>query len=426
MTPTLDTPRRRRFPDTRSLEFDSGALVVAGLANGALGLVFWAVAARMFPESEVGRAGAVINTAVMLATVSNLSFGPMYERFLPQSGYLSRRMIVGGQCVTGVLALAVGAGFVLVGPSDRLFHSTLDAVLFPVYVMVLAGFALADSILIGLRGGRWAAVKNVFHAAAKLAVVAALGAGAVGGTDAMILAWLVPAAVAVLVVQAVVVVAGRGLPRSTAPRLPGMRALWAYFGGAYGITVLASVTPLVLPLVVVVSVGTEGAAYFTVVWSLVAAIMLGTGMVTGPFIAAAAAEPERLAVLLRRFLRLYAVVACAGAAALAVGGPIALWIVGQSYADNGATLVRLMALVQLASVPATVFGVLCRVHRTLRYAVAIQLVSTVGVVAVSLWAVPHWGVDGVGYTFLAVELVVVAAVAVPLYRRVRTDLGEKR
>ncbi|EOM75628.1 hypothetical protein DW322_18800 [Rhodococcus rhodnii] len=420
-------PRRRLSPrrlDPRSLEFNSAALVVAGLVNGALGLVFWAVAARLYPDAEVGRAGAVVNTAVMLATLANLSLGPMYERFLPEAGVLGRRRVVQGQVLTTAAALVLGAVFVVIGPSDRLFETLRGQLLFPVVVAVLAAFALSDSLLVGLQAGRWAAAKNIWHAVAKLVAVLALGlATPMAGAPSMIVAWLVPAAAAVIVVQLVVTLLGRGL-RDAPPRLPDRRALLSYFGGAYGITVVAAATPLVLPLVVVVSAGHEETAYFSVVWTLVAAIMLATGMVTAPFVSAAAASPERLGHLLRRFLRMYGIVALAAAAALALGGPIALWIVGPTYAEHGATLVRLMAVVALLAVPGTVFGVLCRVHRTLRWAVLVQIVATTGVITGSLIAVPRVGIDGIGYAFVAVEVAVALAVAVPLWRIVRRDLRQ--
>lgn len=419
------TPAKRQLlPRRRSVEFDSTALVLSGLINGALGLIFWAAAARVFPESDVGRAGAVINTAIMLATLANLSFGPMYERFLPQSGRLSQRLIVSGQAITGLTAFLLGVGFVFLGPTDRLFHSDTDALLFPFYVMVLSAFALADSVLIGMRAGRWAAAKNIFHAVAKLAVLVALAAAAMPGANSIVLSWLVPAAVAVIVVQSIVMIAGRGLSRGK-PRLPSVRSLWAYFGGTYGVEVLSSITPLVLPLIVIVSVGAEHTAYFNITWTLVGAILMGTGMVAGPFIAEVAAHPERLATLLRRFIRLLSIVFIVGALALAIGGPIALWIVGQSYSDNGSTLVRLMALVQLLDLPGTLFGVLCRIHRTMRYAVGLQVMSTVGVVGLAYLAVPHWGIDGVGYAYLGVQIVTTIAIAYPLYRRLRIDLGAK-
>lgn len=119
--PSTDPGGRSRW---QSLEFNSTALMAAGLINSALGLVFWALAARFFVEAEVGRAGAVINTAVMLSTLANLSLGALYERFLPLAGRLTGGLLIRGYVVTGTLALTLGAIFIAVGPADDLFGST--------------------------------------------------------------------------------------------------------------------------------------------------------------------------------------------------------------------------------------------------------------------------------------------------------------
>ncbi|XGU19432.1 hypothetical protein ACETU7_31285 [Rhodococcus sp. 3Y1] len=69
--------------DKRKFEYDSIAVLISGAVTAVLGLVFWAVTARMYPVDVVGRASAVINSAVVLSTLSTLSLGSMYERFLP-------------------------------------------------------------------------------------------------------------------------------------------------------------------------------------------------------------------------------------------------------------------------------------------------------------------------------------------------------
>ncbi len=59
--------------DKRKFEYDSIAVLISGAVTAVLGLVFWAVTARMYPVDVVGRASAVINSAVVLSTLSTLS-----------------------------------------------------------------------------------------------------------------------------------------------------------------------------------------------------------------------------------------------------------------------------------------------------------------------------------------------------------------
>ena len=391
--------------------------------------MFWALAARFFVEAEVGRAGAVINTAVMLSTLANLSLGALYERFLPLAGRRTGALLIRGYVVTGLFALLLGAVFIAVGPADDLFESTTGKTLFPLCVATLAAFALADSVLVGLRAARWAAVKNISFAVAKLAILCALGLtvagdrGSVAGHAAIEVSWVLTAAVAVLVAQTVVVMAVRAQSR-TESTLPPNGELWSYFASTFSIAALASITPLVLPLLVVVQAGATETAYFTVSWTIVSAILVAVLMVCGPFIAETAAHPEQLATLLGRFLRLFGLVIVAASAALAVGGPIALWLVSPSYAENAWALMLSAALVPIASAPGVVFACLCRVHRTMLPAVALQVVSTIGVIAGCAWVIPRHGIAGVGWTYAAVETAGSLLIAIPLWRRLRIDLRD--
>lgn len=63
----------------RNLALNSLALMLSTVITGGLGLLFWAAAGRLYPVAEVGSASAVITSAVMLSTLSNLSLGSMCE-----------------------------------------------------------------------------------------------------------------------------------------------------------------------------------------------------------------------------------------------------------------------------------------------------------------------------------------------------------
>ncbi|PRC52497.1 AMP-dependent synthetase, partial [Mycobacterium sp. ITM-2017-0098] len=56
----------------RNLRVNTVALIASTAATGVLGLMFWAVAARLFPAHEIGLASALITSAVLLSTMSSL------------------------------------------------------------------------------------------------------------------------------------------------------------------------------------------------------------------------------------------------------------------------------------------------------------------------------------------------------------------
>lgn len=409
---------------TASLESNAAALMVSSVATGALGLVYWAVAERFFDTSEVGRASAVISTATMLASVSCLSLGGAYQRFLPLAGRSSTRLIVGGLTLTSTVALLLGTLFLAVNPSNsRLFTSTTELVLFPLIVVAFAVYALSDPILTGLRLAKAVAVKNIALSVLKIVPVVVLAG--TGSALALTGSWTV---LAFVVTAAAVVhmlrtgVRGR---ENTDPQLPPTRELWAFQGVYFTMTLVVTVTPLVLPLIVVAQLGTEQNAYFNLAWTMCSAVGLLRSSVGSAFIVEASAPDADRATLLRRLLKMLGAVALVSAAGLAVGGPLVLYVVSPDYFHAAAGLVVVMAVESLVGTVVILYFLLAQILRRLRLMLAIQVVIVATTLTVTLLLVPRVGLIGVGLGALTAQMVALTVLAYPL-RRAIADLTAPR
>ena len=402
-------------PAGRNLALNSFAMMFSTIATGALGLAFWAVAGRLFPVEEVGSASAVIASAVMIATLSNLSLGSMYERFLPTAGVKAKSYVLRGYAAVLSLALVLGCAFLVVAPVDELFTTTTEIATFPIFVGVLAVFALQDQTSSGLGFARWAAAKNVFHAVVKLAVLAVTYE--TGRSFTIITAWAVPAAIAAIVLfRAFGKKLGTDPRYQLTPNLPPRKELWSYFGSAYGITALGTLAPLMIPIIVVSTLGAEQNAYFSLTWSIVSAIYVLIGVLVGPFVAEAAAHPEQFSKLAKRFIGLLCIVAVGGSFFLAVVAPFGLGIVGPDYRENGTIIVHLAAVTIPLSVVGALYDGLARVRRRMRLAVLVQIAATIIIVTGSLTLSPSLGIAGIGWSYLAAEAFGAVVLLVPLIR----------
>ncbi|MFT4086694.1 MAG: polysaccharide biosynthesis protein, partial [Gordonia sp. (in: high G+C Gram-positive bacteria)] len=160
------------------LVVNAGALMASSAATGALGLVYWIFAGRLFDASDVGRASALISTATMLSSLACLSLGGAYERFLPLAGDRTSVAVGGGFLVSGVAALLFGAVFAWLPMADKLLHTTGQRLAFPLMVAVFTAFALSDPILTGLRRAPAVAAKNIAFSVSKVVPLWFLSAGA--------------------------------------------------------------------------------------------------------------------------------------------------------------------------------------------------------------------------------------------------------
>ncbi|MGV9712538.1 lipopolysaccharide biosynthesis protein [Gordonia sp. NPDC003424] len=403
---------------TGGLGVDIVAIMTSSLATGALGFVFWTIAARGYTAAEVGRASAIISSATLMATLSNLSINSLYERFLPVAGAQAQRMVVLGRWVVIVMAVLLGVGFVALGPR-ALFTQPGEMWLYPIAVAILGVFAIQDSVLIGLGRSRTVATKNVTQSTVKLVLVAALIP--LGTASAVVWAWVVPALVIALWIGwAAIRPSARAM--TGPPILPRRTEIAHFYAGSFAMTAVGVVVPLVVPLVIVATLGTEMNAYFTMCWLVIntAAILLNA--TSAPFVATASEPGSDLRQATSRFIALCGGAGLIGCILLIITAPWILAIMGPQYAAEGTDLIRLMALTLPTVSFVTIYTALARVERRLRLAVVVQIVFGTVVVTGIAFAAGRWGIDGVAYVYLTADVAVVSVVLVPGIRMIRRAL----
>ncbi|MFT3662310.1 MAG: lipopolysaccharide biosynthesis protein [Gordonia sp. (in: high G+C Gram-positive bacteria)] len=379
---------------------NSLALTVSAALTAGLGLIYWIVMGRLYPPSEVGAASAVITAATMLANFGNLGLGAYFERFLPIAGDRRAALAFYGMLTATGFGLVLGIGFLFVGPADEMFANTTQRVLFPFFVVVLSGFALLDNVTIAMYRARWAAWKNIFHAVVKLvlAVVAAFFIGRTG----MAGTWVVTAAVATFVVGWAAMRQLRDTPATTAETLPPLRDQLRFVVGNYAIFVVTALTPLILPMMVIGTVGADHNAYFAIVWSLLTSVIVLLTMLTGPYVAAASGGAD-LRSLTLRFSGILAAISVTAALGFIVVGPFVLTLAGSDYAAAGTDVLRIASLGLPLTAVSAIYTALCRVRRRLWPALVIQSVTAALMLGLTALWLPVHGIVSAGWAMLIAE-----------------------
>ncbi len=413
-----------------NLDANTVSLILSNVLTCGLGLLFWGAAAKAFPADDVGVAAALINSALMLATLSILSIDRFYERFLPVAGHRAGQLVRHGSLIAAAVAMLGGICLIVFGPRDALFTSGAMIAAYPVFVVVIAVFILQDKVLAGLGVARWAAAKNLGQAVAKLVALVVIAALASGGmladkaaaSTAIVAAWGGTAAVIAGLVFVLIYRRCRSHPRfRLTPALPPWKQLGSYFGSSFGISALLSTGALLVPLIVVAEAGAESNAYFQITWQFVSALYLTVHLVVSPFVAEAATHPDKIPELSWRMVRMLAAVAAVGSVGLVFVGPVLLSLLGAEYRSGGQELLYLAAVFIPLSVVGAAYEAFARVQRRLRLQLVMTLTWTVIVVGGSLFWIPQLGVGAVGWAYLAAEavmaLVLIGPVTLWLTRR---------
>ncbi len=152
------------------------ALILSDFVASGLGLLYWALAARLYTPEQVGHNAAAISTMMLLAGLAFVPVRGALLRFLPQAGAQAGRLIGYAYLASVVLALVVSTLFLLgyqawAPPQDLLARGGAVAPWLPGVVVVWSLFVLQDQVLTGLRQAVWVPVENIGFGLAKIGLL---------------------------------------------------------------------------------------------------------------------------------------------------------------------------------------------------------------------------------------------------------------
>lgn len=390
------------------------ALILGTGLTSALGLVFWALAARWLDPVTVGLGAALVSTVVLLANVSTLGLRNGLIRFLPQAGSASSRLIITcyALCVTAALA---AAGIFLLGQPlwaqrlDFLRSSKLGMAAFAVGTALWVLFVLQDHVLVGLRCTVWVPLENGLCAVAKIGLLPVLS---FAGGWAIFGASVIPAAAAAVVVTALVL---RYVRRATAAEKQGdipVSRLVRFAAADHFAALLWMGTSDVLTLLVLDQMGAAASAYYYMANTIGYSLYLVTSNVVSALVAEGALYPDRVVTLARQALWNSARLVVPLAAVGFLVAPWVLAILGPDYVENATPLLRLLLA---SAVPQIVIGIAigtARLRQDLRIIVVVYAALAVGSIGGSWLTLSRVGLVGLGFACFATQLVVALVLVV--------------
>lgn len=402
------------------------ALMVATVSTSALGLVFWAVAARLYTAGDVGLGTAQISAATLAATVAQLSLGSLFLRYLPQAGkyapWIVRRVFAVVIAASVLTALAI----VVLGFADLYLVDLTAAIVFVVAVPFLALFVVQDSALLGLGTAKIIPIENVLFAAGKLVLlpVFAVSAAYIG----IFISWVIPAILAVVGIAIYLSrtkLSSNALGEEGMP-LPNRKVLYPMVGKQYVGTLVSQLVFLAVPLIIIHRLGADENGYLSIAWMIGGAFNALTANITQSFSNEVRGGQHVTVDLFKRLALLLAVVAGLGGLLCAALAPLILRILAPDFAEQSTNLLRLIGL--SAPFQAVVLLVVTFWWLEGRFEIfaVIQGLNAGIALVLTWWLAPDLGLNSAGIALLSTSVVFAAGCVWPLARRVmiiRRDEG---
>src|SRR5207248_8852906 len=88
-------------------------LLFSGAATSGLGLLYWAVAAHLYPVATVGLNSALLSAMLLLSGMAQLSLNNVLVRFIPAAGHDTRALILWSYLASGITAVILSLVFVI-------------------------------------------------------------------------------------------------------------------------------------------------------------------------------------------------------------------------------------------------------------------------------------------------------------------------
>jgi O-antigen/teichoic acid export membrane protein/aminoglycoside phosphotransferase (APT) family kinase protein len=395
---------------------DGLALVASSGLSSAVGLLYWVLAAQLFPPDVVGVNAVALSSLMLVGGVAHLNMSHALLRFVPVAGTAARRLVLVGYLVAVILSALAGTGFALGAiwwaPElvDIAGYGALVA-FFAVSCPVWTLFTVQSYVQTAVGKATSVPVANVVFSLLKIALLVAVTLAAVPGGIA--LSWVIATALIVLPVNLWLLV--RPLPQHGAANADRAVPITAgavsrFIGADYVGALFWQAALMGLPVLVLASLGPESAAVYNIVWQFGMALYLVPSGMGQSMIAHNAADPARVDKARRETVRRGLMLVAPVALVLAVGGQLVLTVFGAHYAQEGAGVLALVALSAIPNVITATTTSTARVRQ--RRAVQFGVPTSISVLAIGLsWLLmPVLGILGVGVAWLTAQCLIAAVV----------------
>ena len=418
--------RRRRL---EPLAVTSWALMANTVTTSAMGMVFWAVASRIYSPQALGESAALVSAMVLLSTVSQLNLGIGIPRLLPQVQDRRWRPVLGAYGLTAVVGAVLTGGFLALVPQlpdgfAFLAHDKPLGMALVAAVVLWNIFALQDAVLTSARWAPAVPVENGLFGLLKIVLMIWLGGGLLD--HGVFFAWLLAMALLLLPVNGLIF--GRVLPSRSGRHEPGVKTVLSlseprrvtrYLATDYLASLLSQGSTALLPLLVIGVLGRAENAYFYVAFLITAAVgALGHSLSTS-LVAEGGHDERELRSLVTRSVMRYARYVAPVVVMAIVAAPLLLAPFGEEYVTHGTTLLRLLLAGTLLQAVVSIYLGMERIRAKVSRVLGVEAITVVLVIAGALVGMRWHGLAGLGQAWLVAQVIVAGLVAPRLWHAVR-------
>lgn len=401
-------------------------LIANAVASSVFGFVFWIAAARLYEPAEVGLASAAITAMTLLAYLSSLGLGFGMVRFLPNSNE-KVRMINSSFSLTGLAAMVIAFIFLAGLPfwSPALLFIRQHPIFFSsfvIFTVVMTISRIMEYVFVAERDARFAFFRTIISVSLKVALVIALAAffGTFGIFASVGLGMSVALVVAVLLL----------LPRAESDYRPmpimqrgALGSILSYSLGNYVADMLWIAPSMIFPLMVVNIISAEMNAYFYIAWTIAFVLSTIPAAISLSLFAEGSHGEDQLLSNARKSLKLCLLLTVPAVILVIALADKLLLIFGALYAENGTTLLRILALSIFPLSINYIFLSIKRVQKDIKGIIRLSTAIACLTLGLSYFLMSKMGILGIGIGWTVGQAIVAVMVLLSLFIKGRRSIS---
>lgn len=392
---------KQRFSQVRKdpLYMNSIYLMASTAMVSGSGFFLWLIAARLYPDSEVGLATGLVSVIGFIMSLSILGFNYSIIRFLPKSKnknqFLSTSMLVVG-LAAAICAIIFLSLLPLLSPQHAFIQkSPLMMAAFIFFAVSIAIDFTTETIFLALRQGKYIFLKNIGIVFLKfLLPILFLPFGAFG----LFMAWAVSISSA-LIVSSYVLVKKFNFKFIPSFNKINLRQLMKFSSINYVVSLTGIAPALILPVVITNTINAQSAAYFYISFMIANLLYTIPYAATQSLFAEGSHNEKKFLVSIKKAVKLISAFLLPGILFLVLFGNFVLMIFGKSYSTEG---VRFLQLLALAGIPMALNFIgltILNVQRKLKPLLAINIAGA-GVILLLTIVLKEYALIGIGIAWL--------------------------
>jgi O-antigen/teichoic acid export membrane protein len=383
-----------------SLYLMASTVVLAGF-----GFFFWIIAARGFTTAEVGIATTLISVSTLISSFCILGLNISLNRFLPKSE--KRSEMISSSFILVSLAAVLATVIFLIGVnlfSPKLSFLTsnfLYVLTFIFFIVILSLNSLIDSVFIAYRASGNVLFKNTILSALKIGFIFLfVSFGAYG----IFSSFATSMAISFFVSLVILIYKFNFRPVFFIDTTL-VRKLGKFSIGNYVSSLLASTPLLILPVIIVNTIGASAAAYYYIDTMILGLLLTIPSSVSQSLLTEGSHDESLLKQHIIKALKITYLLLIPSVFIAFFFGDYVLQFFGQDYADDAFRFLQIISISALFMPISMFISAIMKIHQEIRDLVIFNLIGCVLILS-SCYVLASFGLVGIGWGILIGQIII--------------------